>query len=117
MPKSNISPRASRVNNLTIENIKGTRSLCKNSLPVVAMSLEIALSSFSKFIQKHCCINSSGTKSIPVLIGHNAAVFDVPIRGVHRVGYKRSTRPDKIFNKPEHDPIPERRKPDPTQSE
>ena len=35
-----------------------------------------------------------------------------PIRGVHRVGYKRSTRPDKIFNKPEHDPIPERRKPD-----
>ena len=79
MPKSNISPRASRVNNLTIENIKGTRSLCKNSLPVVAMSLEIALSSFSKFIQKHCCINSSSTKSIPVLIGHNAAVFDVPI--------------------------------------
>ena len=79
MPKSNISPRASRVNNLTIENIKGTRSLCKNSLPVVAMSLEIALSSFSKFIEKHCCIKSSGTKSIPVLIGHNAAVFDVPI--------------------------------------
>ena len=36
----------------------------------------------------------------------------VQIRGVHRVGYKRSTRPDKIFNKPEHDPIPERRKPD-----
>ena len=33
-------------------------------------------------------------------------------RGVHRVGYKRSTRPDKISNKPEHDPIPERRKPD-----
>ena len=32
--------------------------------------------------------------------------------GVHRVGYKRSTRPDKISNKPEHDPIPERRKPD-----
>ena len=33
-------------------------------------------------------------------------------RGVHRVGYKRCTRPDKISNKPEHDPIPERRKPD-----
>ena len=33
-------------------------------------------------------------------------------RGVHRVGYKRSTRPDKVSNKPEHDPIPERRKPD-----
>ena len=36
----------------------------------------------------------------------------VGTRGVHRVGYKRLTRPDKIFNKPEHDPMPERRRPD-----
>ena len=79
MPKSNISPGASRVNNLTVENINGTRSLCKNSVPVAAMSLENALSSFIKFIQQACSINSCGTQSIPVLIGHNAAVFDVPV--------------------------------------
>ena len=79
MPKSNISPGASRVNNLTIENINGTRSLCKNSVPVAAMSLENALSSFIKFIQQACSINSCSTQSIPVLIDHNAAVFDVPV--------------------------------------
>ena len=43
---------------------------------------------------------------------HQLLIRKVYTRGVHRVGYKRSTRPDKIFNKPEHDPIPERRKPD-----
>ncbi|CAB4024724.1 Hypothetical predicted protein [Paramuricea clavata] len=48
MPKSNISPGASRVNNLTVENINGTRSLCKNSVPVAAISPENALSSFIK---------------------------------------------------------------------
>jgi hypothetical protein len=37
------------------------------------------LSSFIKFIQQACSINSCGTQSIPVLIGHNAAVFDVPV--------------------------------------
>ncbi len=52
MPKSNISPGASRVNNFTVENLNGTKSLCKNSVPVAAMSLENALSSFIKFIQQ-----------------------------------------------------------------
>ncbi|CAB3978115.1 exonuclease R569 [Paramuricea clavata] len=79
MPKSNISHGASRVNNLTVEIKNGTRSLCKNSVPVAAMSIENALSSFIKFIQHACSINSCGTQSIPVLIGHNAAVFDVPV--------------------------------------
>ena len=39
MLKDSISTRASNVHKLTIENIKGTRSLCKNSLSVVAKSL------------------------------------------------------------------------------
>jgi hypothetical protein len=43
------------------------------------MSLENALSIFIEFIQQTCSINSCGTQSISVLIGHNAAVFDVPV--------------------------------------
>jgi DNA polymerase III epsilon subunit-like protein len=38
-PRSNISPGAFRVNNLTVENINGTRSLCKNSVPVAAINV------------------------------------------------------------------------------
>jgi hypothetical protein len=79
MPKGNTTSRASKVNNLTIENIKGTRSSCKNSLPVVAKVLESALSCFSKFIKQHHCTNNTmQIYSIPHLIGQ-AAVFDVPI--------------------------------------
>ena len=77
LPKGNVSVGASRVNNLTVENINGSRLLCKNSLPVTANSLENALYSFSEFIKEHCCTN--GKRFVPVLIGHNAAVFDVPI--------------------------------------
>ena len=51
--------------------------MCKNSLPVVANSLEKALSSFSSFIKQRCCTN--GKRFIPVIICHNGAVFDVPI--------------------------------------
>ena len=43
----------------------------------MADSLEKTLSSFSNFIKQHCCTN--GKRFIPVIIGHNAAVFDVPI--------------------------------------
>ena len=54
--------------------------MCKNSHPVVATSLENALSSFGKFIEQcNATVHPDDIKPIIVLIGHNSDVFDVPI--------------------------------------
>ena len=53
----------------------------------------------------YCTLEPNDWRQInKLLINLYAVLYDVAIRGVHRVGYKRSTRPDKISNKPEHDP-------------
>jgi DNA polymerase III epsilon subunit-like protein len=58
LPARDISPGASRVNDLTVQYIHGKRVLCKNAYPVNSVSLGDALSSFVEFIR--CCIKHYG---------------------------------------------------------
>ena len=79
MPKGSVGYYASKVNNLTVEIINGVRTLCKSFDPVNSVSLETALQSFTKFLEKNlhtCVVNQENL--VTVIVGHNAATFDVP---------------------------------------
>ena len=78
MPKGSVGCYASKVNNLTIEMINGGRTLCKSFNPVSSVPLEIALQSFTKFLQQnlHTCV-ANRDNLVTVIIGHNATTFDV----------------------------------------
>ena len=77
MPNGSVSPSASRVNKLTIENVNGKRTLCKNSYPVSTASLQVALKSFSTFLHQYS-FEPNKNNVVTVLIGHNSSTFDVP---------------------------------------
>ena len=79
MPKGSVGYYASKVNNLTVEIINGMRTLGKSFDPVNSVSLETALQSFTKFLEKnlHTCVGNQDNL-VSVIVGHNAATFDVP---------------------------------------
>lgn len=79
MPKGSVGYYASKVNNLTVEIINGERTLCKSFDPVNSVSLETALQSFTKFLEKnlHTYVGNQDNL-VTVIVGHNAATFDVP---------------------------------------
>jgi DNA polymerase III epsilon subunit-like protein len=77
LPARDISPGASRVNDLTVQYIHGERVLCKNAYPVNSVSLGDALSFFVEYIR--CCINTVVVpNSKTILLGHNSSTFDIP---------------------------------------
>jgi DNA polymerase III epsilon subunit-like protein len=80
LPQCSVGYYASRVNNLTVEVINGSRTLCKNFQPMCSVTLDVGLQSFINFLQEqntHTC-GRKDEQPITVLIGHNAATFDVP---------------------------------------
>ena len=79
MPKGSVDYYASKVNSLTVEIINGVRTLCKSFDPVNSVSLETALQSFTKFLEKnlHTCVGNQDNL-VTVIVGHNAATFDLP---------------------------------------
>ena len=79
MPKGSVDYYASKVNSLTVEIINGVKTLCKSFDPVNSVSLETALQSFTKFLEKnlHTCVGNQDNLVI-VIVGHNAATFDLP---------------------------------------
>ena len=74
LPKSNVSPGATRVNKLSVKNINGNRQLFKENQPVETVSLGEALQEFLAFL-----VGSQQKESYTVLIGHNSSTFDTPI--------------------------------------
>ena len=77
LPKGNISFGAYLVNGFSIKNIKGSRTLCKANIPVRSVSTEEAFCDFLTFLKR--VKTSQNSDCVVVLIGHNAASFDVPI--------------------------------------
>ena len=77
LPKGNISFGAYLVNGLSMKNIKGSRTLCKANIPVRSVSTEEAFCDFLTFLKR--VKTSQNSDCVVVLIGHNAASFDVPI--------------------------------------
>ena len=85
MPEGDISRNASNVNKLEISTKNGKRSLCHNGEPVKSITSDEALLSFIDYIARVSGMNEdkldkvNNAKNIPVLIAHNAIVFDIPI--------------------------------------
>ena len=77
LPKSNISHGAYLVNGLTIKNIRGRRTLCKQNNPLQDVSATEALDNFVVFLKQ--VKSSSPNNSVLVLIGHNSSTFDIPV--------------------------------------
>ena len=83
LPNSYINPSASVVNGLTVAVRGKERRLLKDGSPVDTVSCEEATSSFLAFLKAQ-----AATASNTILVGHNAALFDVPIflNSLHRYG-------------------------------
>ena len=77
LPTGSVSPGATRVNKLSVQNINGTRKLFKENQPIETVSLGTALEEFLAFLHR---VKSSAQKdSCTILIGHNSATFDTSI--------------------------------------
>ena len=83
MPERNITKYATDVNKLEILEIDGKRTLCHQGIPVKILTKSEALESFTNFLatnKSRCKTDDNIDKEIiPVLVGHNSSVFDVPI--------------------------------------
>ena len=80
MPESNVSKHATEVNKLEIFKINRKRVLYHQGQPVQSSSLKEAQVSFINYINKVLSTNDKEMKEcIPVLVGHNAMTFDIPI--------------------------------------
>ena len=77
LPTSNVSSRATRVNNLSVKNINGNRQLLKENQPVETVSFGEALQEFLAFL--FTVVSSYQKESYTVLLGHNSSTFDTPI--------------------------------------
>ena len=79
MPEGDISKNASIVKKLEISRSKGERSLCHNGHPVKSITKEQAFLAFIDYITRITGVNKDdNAKNIPVFIGHNSIVFDIP---------------------------------------
>ena len=78
LPQSSISYSAYLVNDMTIKNINGIRTLCHKNNPVQSVTIEEALGDFLTFIKQVKNFDEVNN-NLAVLIGHNSATFDVPI--------------------------------------
>ena len=83
LPKSYIDPATSAINGLRVAVIGRKRRLLKDGYPVDTVSFEEAMSSVLAFLKAQ-----AATASNTMLVGHNAALFDVPIflNSLHRYG-------------------------------
>ena len=78
MPNGQICFGASCVNNLTVKEINGEKPLCKNSVPVDSVPLQVALESFAIFLRE-CSSESAASNVVTILFGHNSSIFDIPV--------------------------------------
>ena len=72
LPRNNIDPRASAVNNLTVKSVINKRKLFKNGSMLPTLDVKEAITKFESYISE-----SITRKFVTVLIGHNT--FDIPI--------------------------------------
>ena len=84
MPERNVTKYATDVNKLEILEIDGKRTLCHQGIPVKILTKSEALESFTNFLatnKSRCKADDDNIDKeiIPVLVGHNSSVFDVPI--------------------------------------
>ena len=77
LPTGSVTPGATQVNKLSVQNINGTRKLFKENQPVETASLSEALKEFVTFLDRVKC--PAQKESFTVLIGHNSSTFDTPI--------------------------------------
>ena len=75
LPDSYINPYASQASGLTIATMDGKRRLLKDGIPVDAVLSEEAMSDFLVFLK-----TQAATAFKTIVIAHNAARFDVPVR-------------------------------------
>ena len=67
MPNGSVSPSASRVNKLTVENVNCKRTLCKNSYLVSTASLQVALKSFSTILHHAIKFRETNKTTLPLI--------------------------------------------------
>ena len=79
LPESNVSKHASEVNKLEIFKENGKRVLYHQGQPVESTSLKEAQVLFTNYINKVTTNGKEMKECIPVLVGHNAITFDIPI--------------------------------------
>ena len=83
MPERNVTKYATDVNKLEILEIDGKRTMCHQGIPVKSLTKSETLESFTNFLatnKSRCKADDNIDKEIiPVLVGHNSSVFDVPI--------------------------------------